>query len=120
MQGKAAHVGFDWPKGDKEPLFAKLDEEVGELRQAAETNDQDAMEDELGDVLFMTVNLARHLNVNPDAALSRACGKFAARFQKVERDAESQGLQLSDCSLEELDALWEKAKEKEHANREGN
>jgi XTP/dITP diphosphohydrolase/tetrapyrrole methylase family protein/MazG family protein/ATP diphosphatase len=127
MQGKAAHVGFDWPKGDKEPLFAKLDEEVEELRQAVETNDKDAMEDELGDLLFMTVNLARHLNVNPDAALSRACGKFAGRFQKVERDAGSRGLQLSDCSLEELDILWKKAKENEkenevrrYADREGN
>jgi XTP/dITP diphosphohydrolase/tetrapyrrole methylase family protein/MazG family protein/ATP diphosphatase len=123
MQGKAAHVGFDWPKGDKEPLFAKLDEEVEELRQAVETNDKDAMEDELGDLLFMTVNLARHLNVNPDAALSRACGKFAGRFQKVERDAASRGLQLSDCSLAELDILWEKAKENEargYADREGN
>ncbi|MDR1378887.1 MAG: nucleoside triphosphate pyrophosphohydrolase [Synergistaceae bacterium] len=119
MQGKAAHVGFDWPKDDREPLFAKLDEEVDELRQATEANDKDAMEDELGDVLFMTVNLARHLNVNPDAALARACDKFAKRFQKVERDTENQGLQLSDCSLEELDALWKKAKEnevREHAN----
>jgi XTP/dITP diphosphohydrolase/tetrapyrrole methylase family protein/MazG family protein/ATP diphosphatase len=111
MQGKAAHVGFDWPKGDSKPLFAKLEEEVGELRQAVETNDKDAMEDELGDLLFMTVNLARHLNVDPDAALSGACGKFAGRLRKMERNAADRGRQLSDCSLEELDALWEKAKE---------
>ncbi|MDR2137494.1 MAG: nucleoside triphosphate pyrophosphohydrolase [Synergistaceae bacterium] len=113
MQGKAAHVGFDWPKGASGPLFAKLEEEVGELRSAVETSDPDAMEDELGDLLFMTVNLARHLDVNPDAALSRACAKFAGRFQKVERNAADRGVQLSDCSLEELNALWEKAKENE-------
>ena len=110
IQGKAAHVGFDWPKGDQKPLFDKLDEEISELREAASRNNADAMEDELGDVLFMAVNLARHLNVNPDAALSRACQKFSGRFQKVERDVAAQGLSLNACSLEQLDAFWEKAK----------
>ncbi|MDR1977379.1 MAG: nucleoside triphosphate pyrophosphohydrolase [Synergistaceae bacterium] len=113
MQGKAAHVGFDWPKGDSKPLFEKLDEEITELKEAIAANAVDAMEDELGDVLFMTVNLARHLNVNPDAALSGACAKFAGRFRKVERDAADRGLQLERCSLEELDELWNKAKKDE-------
>jgi XTP/dITP diphosphohydrolase/tetrapyrrole methylase family protein/MazG family protein/ATP diphosphatase len=113
MQGKAAHVGFDWPRGNSKPLFEKLEEEVAELKEAVAANAVDAMEDELGDVLFMTVNLARHLNVNPDAALSRACAKFAERFQKVERAASDRGLQLENCSPAELDALWNKAKANE-------
>jgi len=115
IQGKAAHVGFDWPREDLKPVFSKLDEEVAELKEAvaqathdgAESN---AVEDELGDLLFMTVNLARHLNVNPDAALFVACNKFAERFQRVERRAAESGLHLNDCSLEELDALWDEAK----------
>ena len=121
MQGKAAHVGFDWPAGNLKPLFDKLDEEVAELKEAvalsgiAENAENDgtkknAIEDELGDVLFMAVNLARHLNVNPDAALSVACGKFAERFQRVELNVAASGRHLNDCSLEELDALWEEAK----------
>ncbi|MDR2180277.1 MAG: nucleoside triphosphate pyrophosphohydrolase [Synergistaceae bacterium] len=110
MQGKAAHVGFDWPRGDLKPLFEKLGEEVEELKEAVAANAADEMEDELGDVLFMTVNLARHLDVNPDAALSRACAKFAERFRKVERAASDRGLQLEGCSLSELDAFWNEAK----------
>lgn len=110
MQGKAAHVGFDWPRGDAAPLFAKLDEEAAELREAVERKDPAAVEDELGDLLFMTVNLARHLDVNPDAALSRACVKFAGRFRRVEAWAAERGVRLEDCSLEELDALWDQAK----------
>jgi MazG family protein len=109
VQGKAAHVGFDWPKGDLGPLFGKLDEEVGELKRAALAKDGD-VEDELGDLLFMTVNLARHLDVNPDAALSRACEKFTGRFRIVEQEVAASGRQMSACSLEELDALWDEAK----------
>lgn len=110
MQGKAAHVGFDWPRGDVAPLFAKLGEEADELREAVERADAAAVEDELGDLLFMAVNLARHLDVNPDAALSRACAKFAGRFRRVEEEAAERGIRLEDCSLEELDALWDRAK----------
>ena len=111
IQGKAAHVGFDWPKDDLKPLFDKLDEETDELREAVTLGDPDAMEDELGDLLFMAVNLARHMNVNPDAALSRACNKFAVRFRQVEREAADKGFSLNDCSIKELDALWDKAKQ---------
>ena len=113
IQGKAAHVGFDWPAGDLEPLFGKLEEETLELREAVAAGDGDAMENELGDLLFMTVNLARHLNVSPDAALSRTCEKFSARFRQVEKQVTDRGLQLSDCSLQELDAFWDKAKQEE-------
>ncbi|MDR3231423.1 MAG: nucleoside triphosphate pyrophosphohydrolase [Synergistaceae bacterium] len=118
MQDKAAHVGFDWRGDDTEPLFAKLDEEIAELREALMDRtlaggQSDAVEDELGDLLFTTVNLARHLKIDPDAALSRACGKFASRFQKVEREAEVQGVQMSECSPEKLDELWDRAKKSE-------
>jgi XTP/dITP diphosphohydrolase/tetrapyrrole methylase family protein/MazG family protein/ATP diphosphatase len=118
VQGKAAHVGFDWPKGDLRPLFAKLDEEVAELKEAVALTEndaakRDAIDDEFGDLLFMAVNLARHLNVNPDAALSMACNKFTERFQKVERSAAANGRYLNDCTLDELDALWEDAKKGE-------
>ena len=118
LQGKAAHVGFDWPRGDEcapadaGPLFAKLDEEIGELREAVGRGDSRDMEDELGDVLFMTVNLARRLNVDPDAALSRVCAKFKDRFRLMEEMAAGEGRPLSDHTLAELDALWDRAKER--------
>jgi MazG family protein len=114
IQGKAAHVGFDWPKGDTERLFGKLDEEMAELREAAAGGNPSDVEDELGDLLFMAVNVSRHLNIDPDAALSGACGKFSARFRKVERDAAARGLRLNDCSPAELDALWNQAKRDEN------
>ena len=112
LQGKAAHVGFDWPDGDVAPLFAKLDEELDELWEAASRGDARDVEEELGDVLFMTVNLARRLKVDPDAALSRVCAKFKDRFQLMERMAAEEGRAMSDHSLEELDALWDRAKER--------
>ena len=116
LQGKAAHVGFDWPKGDAAPLFAKLDEEIGEFTEAAGRGDAQNMEEELGDVLFMAVNLARYFKIDPDAALSRVCAKFKARFQLMEQMAAEEeqngGAPLSGRSLEELDALWDRAKER--------
>ena len=112
LQGKAAHVGFDWPDGDAAPLFAKLDEELDELWEATSRGDARDVEEELGDVLFMTVNLARRLKVDPDAALSRICTKFKDRFQLMERMAAEEGRTMSDHSLEELDALWDRAKER--------
>ena len=87
-----------------------LDEEAAELREVVEHGDAASVEDELGDLLFMAVNLARHLGVNPDAALSRACAKFAGRFRRVEQQAAERGIRLEDCSPEELDAMWERAK----------
>ncbi len=116
LQGKAAHVGFDWLKGDAAPLFAKLDEEIGEFKEAAGRGDAQNMEEELGDVLFMAVNLARYFKIDPDAALSRVCAKFKARFQLMEQMAAEEeqngGAPLSGRSLEELDALWDRAKER--------
>ena len=112
IQAKAAHVGFDWPEGSPEPLFAKLDEEINELKEAANNPDDIShIEDELGDVLFMTVNIARRLKVDPDAALNKVCEKFRKRFAIMEDFAQSEGKSLSDYTLEELDLFWDKAKE---------
>ncbi|MDR2529036.1 MAG: nucleoside triphosphate pyrophosphohydrolase [Synergistaceae bacterium] len=112
VQGKAAHVGFDWPRGNLLPLFDKLAEETKELRQAVASGSAKAVEEKLGDLLFMVVNLARHLDVNPDSALFRACAKFATRFRQMEEDAAARGLRLNECSPEELDTLWNRAKER--------
>ena len=111
IQGKVKHVGFDWPAGEIQPLFDKLDEEVNELKDAAKENNPEHMSEELGDVLFMVVNIARRLNVDPDAALNMVCAKFTRRFQFMEECAKSEGKSISDYTLAELDAFWDKAKE---------
>lgn len=111
IQGKAAHVGFDWPKGDNTLLFAKLDEEVSELKEASAESDINHISEEIGDVLFVTVNIARRLGVDPDAALNMVCRKFRERFSFMEQCARSEGKELSDYTLSELDSFWDKAKE---------
>lgn len=110
IQDKAVHVGFDWPAGSSEPLFAKLDEEINELKEAALENDLEHISDELGDVLFMTVNIARRLGVDPDAALNGVCEKFRRRFEIMEQCANDEGKNISDYTLDELDTFWNKAK----------
>ena len=111
IQGKVKHIGFDWPAGEVEPLFAKLDEEIRELKDAASENDPEHISEELGDVLFMTVNIARRLNVDPDAALNMVCEKFKKRFGIMEELARNEGKSISDYNLEELDKFWDKSKE---------
>lgn len=111
IQGKVKHVGFDWPAGEIDPLFAKLDEEISELKEAAKENNPEHTAEELGDVLFMAVNIARRLNVDPDAALNMVCEKFTKRFQFMEECAKSEGKSISDYSLNELDIFWDKAKQ---------
>lgn len=106
---RAARVGFDWP--DTLSVFAKLDEEIGELRQEIENGaDPARMEDELGDVLFSVANLARHLDIDPEAALRRTNAKFEHRFRHVEDGLRKAGRVLEDATLEEMDRLWEEAK----------
>ncbi|MGH8958238.1 MAG: nucleoside triphosphate pyrophosphohydrolase [Acidimicrobiia bacterium] len=100
---KAAAVGFDWPEA--EPVFEKIAEEVTELRAAFSAADTAAIEGELGDILFAVVNLARHLKVDPELALTRTIREFVRRFQEMEKAGALQGL-----GLEELDARWEAAK----------
>jgi MazG family protein len=108
LQERAAGVGFDWPDA-KGPLD-KVKEEVAEVEQATDNKQRDAIEDEIGDLLFAVVNLARKLSINPGAALERANAKFTGRFEQVERLAQERGLELGRASLEELDHLWDEVK----------
>ena len=108
IQKRAASGGFDWPHADA--VTAKLHEEIDELAAARRSGDADAIEDELGDVLFTCVNLARHLHLNSEAALRRATDKFSQRFRQVENLARQKGLQLQALDEAALDALWHEAK----------
>lgn len=106
MQKRAAKAGFDWPS--PEPIYQKMNEELEELKTAVEQKDQDAIEDEMGDVLFTAVNLARAYGVQPELALRRANKKFESRFREVEKQASAQ--EMKKMNLDELDQLWERAK----------
>ena len=119
LQKKAATVGFDWP--GPAPVIAKLQEELEEVRvefdaRAAAPGDpaaQDRLEEELGDLLFVAANLARHAKVDPGAALRRANHKFERRFRAMETLAAADGVRLADLSLEAQDGYWERAKQQE-------
>lgn len=108
LQRRAARSGFDWP--DIEPVWGKIDEEIREVREALISADANAIEDELGDLLFTVVNLARHCGVDSEQALQRASTKFDTRFKRVERLAAAEATPMKDQSLTQLDALWDKAK----------
>ena len=107
LQNRAARVGFDWPSTDQ--VIDKLIEESREL-VAAKGGDPDALEDEMGDFLFVAANLARHLGVDPETALRRANAKFERRFGHIEHELTAQGRSPEDASLEEMDGLWDDAK----------
>ena len=108
LQERAAGVGFDWP--DAAGPMAKVQEETAEVARAAEEGRTEQVEEEVGDLLFAVVNLARKLNVEPNAALERANQKFTRRFEGVEALAEERGMQIGRASLEELDKLWDEVK----------
>ncbi|MCB5261450.1 MAG: nucleoside triphosphate pyrophosphohydrolase [Candidatus Cloacimonetes bacterium] len=105
-QEKAASVGFDWP--DLPPVLAKIDEEREELYEALNSNDADAIKEELGDLLFSIVNLSRKLGIDAEAALKEATRKFYRRFRYVEEQYSK--TDIHEASLEELDSHWESAK----------
>jgi len=107
---RAAQVGFDWDStGD---VITKLREEVDELEESVQKEEWDEVEDEMGDVLFVMANLARRLKVNPEVALERANKKFRRRFSYIEDRLADQGSSPQDSNLEEMDKLWDEAKEK--------
>jgi len=108
LQKRAAEVGFDWP--DVRGASAKLDEEIAELRVAAETGDPAVVRMELGDVLFSVVNVARKLGLDAETALRGAADKFVARFTRVQQLASQRGVDLAECDLVQLDSLWDEAK----------
>lgn len=105
---RASRVGFDWP--DRGGAREKINEELGELEGAIGTREAERIEDELGDVLFAVVNLARHLGADPEKALMGANSKFERRFRAMEADIEAEGLQIGKLSIEVLEQHWRKAK----------
>jgi ATP diphosphatase len=108
LQEQAAHVGFDWK--DAEPILDKIEEEIGELREAMEANDSLAIADEFGDVLFALVNFGRHLQIDAETALRGTNEKFRTRLNHVERELMASGSSLEEATLDEMEALWQRAK----------
>ena len=115
LSTKAARVGFDWEK--LEDIFAKLEEEVGELRAAIQTHsdsnneaDHTRVREELGDLLFAVTNIARHLNVEPEAALKLTNRKFRRRFGYIERKLRERSQTFDATTLDEMESLWQEAK----------
>ena len=107
IQAAAAGVGFDWP--ETKPVFDKIYEELEEIREAR-SESQERISEEMGDLLFACVNLARHLGVDADMALRKACHKFDSRFRKMEALATEHGEQFEQLTLEEMESYWQECK----------
>ena len=108
MQRKVAKIGFDWP--DAKSVLEKLDEELDEMREALDEDDRDHLADEIGDVLFVTVNLARKCGFDAETLMAAANAKFVRRFQGVERVLVDQGKAVEDSTLGEMEAAWQEVK----------
>lgn len=120
LQNKAASVGFDWP--DVTPVFYKIEEELSEVKEAYELTKEavtsevncskakDHLTEEIGDLLFVITNLARHFKIDPEQAARSANEKFCRRFAYIEKQLTARGVSLADANLEEMDALWDEAK----------
>ena len=108
IQEKVAGVGFDWEHSDQ--VWSKVEEEIGELKEEIVNKNQDAIEDEFGDVLFSLINYARFLNINPENALERTNKKFIKRFQYLEKKAKGLQKSLSEMTLAEMDVYWDESK----------
>lgn len=108
IQDRAASHGFDWK--EVEPVFDKVMEELQEVKEAWHSGDQPHIQEEIGDLLLVAVNLARHLKVNPEIALKESNKKFSRRFNYIEQQVAASGRQLRDCELAELDGFWNQAK----------
>ena len=111
---KAARVGFDWP--DVDGVFSKVLEELKEFEETMAAKDQERMEAELGDLLFAIVNLGRFLSLNPEEALRKTIARFGRRFAHIEETLASRGIRMQDATLEEMEALWVEAKQREAAS----
>ncbi len=117
LQKRAARVGFDWPSA--QDVLAKITEEAAELEEARDSLGSDEIEEEFGDLLFVMVNLGRHLGVDAETALRRTNAKFTRRFNSVEDSLKDIGKRPEDSTLEEMDALWDRAKLAEKAAKPG-
>ena len=113
LQRRAADVGFDWPQAD--PVFDKITEELAEVREAMVAGDPAHIAEEIGDLQFAVVNLARHLKVEPEPAMQAANRKFERRFRAVEQALQAQGVAVADASLQLMDELWDRVKAAEKA-----
>ena len=111
VQEKARGCGFDWEK--KEDVWEKVEEELGEVREACAEGSKEHMQEEFGDLMFATINAARLYGVDAEAALSGAGEKFRRRFNYVEEGVLAQGLKFGEVTLQQMDALWDEAKSKE-------
>jgi len=111
LQDKAARVGFDWP--DITPVFDKIAEEAAELKDAVASGDRAHIEGEFGDLLFVMANLARHLKIDPEAALRTTNAKFTRRFAYIEQALAADGRSPAQSDLTEMDRLWDEAKAQE-------
>ena len=108
IQDRAANHGFDWT--EVEQVYDKVLEELDEVKEAWESGDQEHTEEEIGDLLLVAVNLARHMNVDPEQALKKSTQKFTKRFEYIEQKVAQSGREVKKCELSELDALWNEAK----------
>ncbi len=108
IASRAAHVGFDWENPDQ--VLEKLHEELGEFAEARRNASAEQLEDELGDLLFVLVNLARFVKVDPEQALRKTNAKFRARFGYIERRLAERGRKPEDATLDEMEALWQESK----------
>lgn len=112
LQDRAARVGFDWPSTSE--VLDKIVEEAGELVEAQQADDADLIAEEFGDLLFVIANLARHLGIDPEAALRSANAKFTRRFQAVEAELKANSKRPEDSTLAEMDAIWDAVKRAEN------
>jgi tetrapyrrole methylase family protein/MazG family protein len=111
LQERAARVGFDWSR--IEEALPKLDEEISEFKESLKTEDPAGMEEELGDIFFMLVNISRFLGVNPEDALRKTISKFIRRFRYIEEHAADAGRTLGDMTLDQMEQLWQESKGKD-------
>ena len=111
IQKRVAKVGFDWPDGDLTPVLGKIREETKEITEALASGDAEHVAEEIGDLLFAVVNLARKQNLDAELLLHHANVKFVNRFRQVEESLHAEGKSLDEATLEEMDAAWDAAKE---------